>query len=64
MLKAPGEGRKRLANVLESWGVKFDGTKVAADIRHAKRVQFGPRPGFGDGVRCLAWPRSNQYQQG
>jgi ABC-type uncharacterized transport system involved in gliding motility auxiliary subunit len=41
MLKAPGEGRRRLAKVLESWGVKFDATKVAADIRHAKRVQFG-----------------------
>jgi len=41
MLKAPGEGRKRLAKVLEAWGVRFDGTKVAADIRHAKRVQFG-----------------------
>lgn len=41
MLKAPGEGRKRLARVLESWGVKFDSTKVAADIRHARRVQFG-----------------------
>lgn len=41
MLKAPGEGRRRLAKVLESWGVKFDPTKVAADIRHAKRVQFG-----------------------
>lgn len=41
MLKAPGEGRKRLAKVLDAWGVRFDGTKVAADIRHAKRVQFG-----------------------
>jgi ABC-type uncharacterized transport system involved in gliding motility auxiliary subunit len=41
MLKSPGEGRKRLAKVLESWGVKFDPTKVAADIQHAKRVQFG-----------------------
>jgi gliding motility-associatede transport system auxiliary component len=41
MLKSPGEGRKRLARVLESWGVKFDGSKVAADIRHARRVQFG-----------------------
>ena len=41
MLKSPGEGRKHLAKVLETWGVKFDGTKVAADIRHAKRVQFG-----------------------
>ena len=41
MLKAPGEGRKRLAKVLERWGVKFDSTKVAADIRHARRVQFG-----------------------
>lgn len=41
MLKSPGEGRKRLAKVLEAWGVKFDPTKVAADIRHARRVQFG-----------------------
>ena len=41
MLKAPGEGRRRLAKVLENWGVKFDSTKVAADIRHARRVQFG-----------------------
>lgn len=41
MLKAPGEGRRRLAKVLENWGVKFDSTKVTADIRHAKRVQFG-----------------------
>lgn len=41
MLKAPGEGRRRLAKVLEGWGVKFDSTKVAADIRHARRVQFG-----------------------
>ncbi|HEX5666808.1 MAG TPA: Gldg family protein, partial [Hyphomicrobium sp.] len=41
MLKASGEGRKHLAKILETWGVKFDGTKVAADIRHAKRVQFG-----------------------
>jgi ABC-type uncharacterized transport system involved in gliding motility auxiliary subunit len=41
MLKSPGQGRTHLAKVLESWGVKFDLTKVAADIRHAKRVQFG-----------------------
>jgi ABC-type uncharacterized transport system involved in gliding motility auxiliary subunit len=41
MLKSPGQGRTHLAKVLESWGVKFDTTKVAADIRHAKRVQFG-----------------------
>ena len=41
MLKSPGQGRTHLTKVLESWGVKFDTTKVAADIRHAKRVQFG-----------------------
>jgi ABC-type uncharacterized transport system involved in gliding motility auxiliary subunit len=41
MLKSPGEGRRRLAKVLEAWGVEFDPTKVAADIRHARRVQFG-----------------------
>jgi len=27
--------------VLKAWGVAFDPTKVAADIRHARRVQFG-----------------------
>ena len=47
LLKEQGDGRKELAKVLEGWGVKFDDTKVAADIRHARRVQFGG--GQGDG---------------
>lgn len=41
MLKDPGEGRRRLAQVLKGWGVDFDSSKVAGDIRHARRVQFG-----------------------
>lgn len=41
MIKDPGEGRRRLAKVLEGWGVLFNSTQVAADIRHARRVQFG-----------------------
>ncbi len=42
MITVPGEGRKRLAKVLEGWGLKWDGSEVAADIKHARRVQFGP----------------------
>ncbi|MFM7085198.1 MAG: Gldg family protein, partial [Hyphomicrobium sp.] len=41
LLKAQEEGRKRLAKVLQSWGIEFDGSKVSADIRRARRVQFG-----------------------
>ncbi|MDX2308506.1 MAG: Gldg family protein [Hyphomicrobium sp.] len=45
MLQNQGEGRRHLSKVLEGWGVKFDGTEVAADIRNARRVQFGGRDG-------------------
>lgn len=45
LLQSPGEGRRHLAKVLEGWGVKFDGSEVATDIRHARRVQFGGRDG-------------------
>jgi len=41
LLQEQGEGRKELAKLLEGWGIKFDGSKVATDIRHARRVQFG-----------------------
>lgn len=45
MIQNQGEGRKHLSKMLEGWGVKFDGTEVAADIRNARRVQFRGREG-------------------
>lgn len=54
MMQEPGEGRKHLADVLKGWGVNFDGTKVAADIRNARRVQFGGGAG-GMVTEFVAW---------
>jgi ABC-type uncharacterized transport system involved in gliding motility auxiliary subunit len=34
-------GMDQLAKILKSWGVEFVENKVAADIAHARRVQFG-----------------------
>jgi ABC-type uncharacterized transport system involved in gliding motility auxiliary subunit len=47
LIQKPGEGRAELAKLLKNWGVEFDSKKVAADIRHARRVQFGGRGGEG-----------------
>jgi ABC-type uncharacterized transport system involved in gliding motility auxiliary subunit len=41
LLSKQGEGRAELAKLLKTWGIAFDPKKVAADIRHARRVQFG-----------------------
>lgn len=54
MMQEQGEGRKHLADVLKGWGVSFDGTKVAADIRNARRVQFGGGAG-GMVTEFVAW---------
>lgn len=35
------EGKAELNRVLKAWGINFDLSKAAADIRHARRVQFG-----------------------
>jgi ABC-type uncharacterized transport system involved in gliding motility auxiliary subunit len=49
LLQDQGNGREELAKLLKGWGVNFDQKQVAADIRHARRVQFGggnaPGPG-------------------
>lgn len=56
LLQAPGEGRAEFAKVLKAWGVGFDGSKVAADIAHARRVQFAGR-GTDQGMvtEYVAW---------
>jgi ABC-type uncharacterized transport system involved in gliding motility auxiliary subunit len=41
LLQDKGNGREELAKLLKGWGVTFDHNQVAADIRHARRVQFG-----------------------
>ena len=56
LMSKQGEGRAELAKLLKSWGVDFDPKKAAADIRHARRVQFG-RGGGGEGMVTdfVAW---------
>jgi len=46
-------GLKQLGKLLKSWGVGFDKSKVAADIAHARRVQFGR--GRGPVTDYVAW---------
>jgi ABC-type uncharacterized transport system involved in gliding motility auxiliary subunit len=41
LMSKQGEGRAELAKLLKTWGIDFDPKKVAGDIRHARRVQFG-----------------------
>ena len=45
MLTQGGEGTAELAKLLKGWGVAYDPKKVAADIKSARRVQFGGRGG-------------------
>jgi ABC-type uncharacterized transport system involved in gliding motility auxiliary subunit len=52
-----GGGSLRLGDmekVLKAWGVAFDGSKVAGDIQHARRVQFGGARG-GQVTEYVAW---------
>lgn len=47
------KGLDEITKLLKSWGLKFDRTKVAADIAHAQRVRYGPT---GDTVTdYVAW---------
>lgn len=45
MMASGGEGTAELGRMIRGWGVDYDGTKVAADIRAARRISFGARPG-------------------
>jgi ABC-type uncharacterized transport system involved in gliding motility auxiliary subunit len=54
LLEVKGEGRAELAKLVKAWGLDFDPTKAAADIRHAQRVQFG-RSGEGTVTEFVAW---------
>jgi ABC-type uncharacterized transport system involved in gliding motility auxiliary subunit len=54
LMQKTGEGRTELAKLLKTWGIGFDLKNVTADIRHARRVQFGRGP---DGMvsEYVAW---------
>jgi ABC-type uncharacterized transport system involved in gliding motility auxiliary subunit len=54
LMQKQGQGRAELAKLLKTWGVDFDASKVAADIRHARRVQFG-RGDQGMVTEFVAW---------
>jgi ABC-type uncharacterized transport system involved in gliding motility auxiliary subunit len=53
LMQKTGEGRTELAKVLKTWGISFEPTKVAADIRHARRVQYGREQGMV--TEFVAW---------
>lgn len=53
MMGKSGDGMKELDKVLKSWGVTFDASKVATDIEHARRVQFGRQNGMV--TEYVAW---------
>src|SRR6185295_18838055 len=56
LLQKQGKGREEFGEALKGWGVDFDSKKVATDIRHARRVQFGGGEG-GEGTVTdfVAW---------
>lgn len=53
MMGNSGNGMHELDKVLKAWGVDFDPSKVATDIEHARRVQFGPQGGTV--TEYIAW---------
>jgi ABC-type uncharacterized transport system involved in gliding motility auxiliary subunit len=55
LLQQTGEGKTELAKLLKSWGADFDPKKVALDIKHARRVQFGGRGGDSTVTEYVAW---------
>jgi ABC-type uncharacterized transport system involved in gliding motility auxiliary subunit len=54
MMGKTGNGMEELNKLLKSWGVAFDPKKVATDIEHARRVQFGRQQG-GMVTEYVAW---------
>ena len=45
MMATGGEGTAELARMIRAYGVDYDGKKVAADIKAARRISFGAKPG-------------------
>ncbi|WP_024275385.1 Gldg family protein [Hyphomicrobium sp. 802] len=56
LLQNQGNGEKELTKLLAGWGVTYDGSKVATDIKHARRVQFqNPQTGQPAVTDFVAW---------
>lgn len=55
LMSKTGNGRSEFSKLLKSWGVEIDYTKVAADIKSARRVQFGGRDAQGMVTEFVAW---------
>ncbi len=55
LMTKTGNGRAEVAKLLKAWGVDIDYTKVAADIKNARRVQFGGRDAQGIVTEFVAW---------
>ncbi|MBS0249821.1 MAG: GldG family protein [Proteobacteria bacterium] len=56
LLQNQGNGEKVLTKLLAGWGVNYDGSKVATDIKHARRVQFqNPQTGQPAVTDFVAW---------
>jgi ABC-type uncharacterized transport system involved in gliding motility auxiliary subunit len=63
LLSQNRKGLGILKKMLKGWGVEYDSTKVAADIKHARRVQFptrqGEKPLVTDFVAWLALDKTS-----
>jgi ABC-type uncharacterized transport system involved in gliding motility auxiliary subunit len=64
MPPAPSGKNAELDKLLKAWGISYDPSKVAGDIAHARRVQFGGglRPTVTEYVVWLGLDRSNLDQ--
>lgn len=61
MMMGPSGPSADFLRVMKSWGLDFDATKVAGDIAHARRVQYGGsgRPVVTEYVGWMAYDKAN-----
>ncbi len=55
MIQKGTAGRVELGKMLAGWGLAFDATKVAGDIKNARRVQFGGKDGKPMVTEFIPW---------
>jgi ABC-type uncharacterized transport system involved in gliding motility auxiliary subunit len=55
MLQKGTAGRVELSKMLAGWGLAFDASKVAGDIKNARRVQFGGKDGQPMVTEFVPW---------
>lgn len=61
MMMGPSGPSADFLKVMKSWGLDFDATKVAGDIAHARRVQYGGggRPVVTEYVGWMGYDKAN-----